>query len=613
MKRFIRKLFFSAVLVFIISSKVFAEDIDLDRIVVTSSRTEEDRSGVARKIDVVTEKDIERTQAKDLTQVLSEFTSVNISDYGELGATKTIRMRGSTASQVLVLVDGRPINNPRDGSAELSTIPLDNIEKVEVMHGPGSNLYGAGAMAGTVNIITKKPPKEKQETELYSSLGTFRTYTERFSHGARVSRLGYLITGEYQNSEGFRANSEFDAKDTNTKFEYELDENNTLTLNSGLYRNVAGSPGSITSSDIDDKQKNIKNYQDFNWIFKPNDAVAVSMKAYQNYDKLEFIENTAGSIFDIANNKDTHITKVRGCDLQLTKQLFENYLAISGFNYVGNFNNSTASAKHRYAVRAGYIENMLDVFDTLKLNFGARLDDYSNFGTETNPSASFLYSPGGNIKLHGSISRSFRAPTFNDLYWPDQGWANGNPNLKPEKGLTKEIAIQAEINKYLNSGLMYYRSDYDNLINWVDEAGVWKPKNVNSAAIGGIEFENELKITDNWGFGAGYTYLRAKDKDTNRYLIYQPKHKLDCSLRYKNLNDFTCELKGQFTDKRFHDADNAIKVKRFFILGFDISKKFKPGITCFASVDNFLNRKYQVIRNYPMPGFSLTSGLKLEF
>jgi outer membrane cobalamin receptor len=613
MAGFLKKLFIPAGLVLMMWSNASAEGVELDRIVITASRVEEDSGSVARNVDVVTRKDIERTQAKDLAELLTDFTSVNVSDYGGLGASKTIRMRGSTSSQVLVLVDGRPVNSPRDGQADLSAIPLDNIERVEIVHGPGSSLYGSGPMGGTVNIITRSPPKEKQKTEVYSSFGTFRTYTERLSHGARISGFGYLVSAGYQSSGGFRANTELESHDINAKFEYKLNDNNDIALNSGFYRSKLGAPGSISSPDADDTQKNTRNFLDASWSFKPDTTAAASMKVYQNYDRLEFNENTAGSLFDIAGKKDAHTTTVRGYDAQFSKRFSENYQGICGFNYVGNFNDSTSSAKHRYNVRAGYLENKVDIFGRLKLNFGARLDEYSNLGTQVNPSFNFLYSVNDALKLRGSISRSFRAPTFNDLYWPDEGWAKGNPGLKPEKGITKEMGVQTEVNKYVGFGLTYYRSDYDNLINWVERAGVWQPMNVNSAEIDGIELENKIKIADNWSVDTGYTYMRAKDADTRKYLIYQPRHKADCSLKYKGSHGLVCELKGQFTGKRFHDAENTIEVKRFYTVGFNVSKKCKSGVTYFAAIDNLLARKYNVIQDYPMPGFSFTGGLKAEF
>ena len=306
---------------------------------------------------------------------------------------------------------------------------------------------------------------------------------------------------------------------------------------------------------------------------------------------------------------------MRGYDLEINKQLFEIYRGIFGFNYVTNINDSTTSAKHEYTVRAAYLENKLDLFNEhLMLNFGARMDDYSNFGTQVNPSFSLLYQFNDKLKFTGLISRSFRAPTFNDLYWPDTGWERGNPNLKPEKGLTKELGFEAQVSKYLTTGITYYQNDYKQLINWVpDNSGVWTPTNISKAKIYGIEFMNKVKLSETLGINLDYTFLIAKDKDTHKYLIYQPKHKIDFAVSYKDLNGFILELKGQFTDKRYYNAGNTVKVKQFFILGLNASKKFKSVITIFSSINNMLNRKYEVMKDYPMPGFSFTGGLKAEF
>jgi outer membrane receptor for ferrienterochelin and colicins len=547
-----------------------------------------------------------------------------MSNYGGPGANTNIRMRGSTAAQVLVMVDGRPINNPRDGEVNLSDIPLDNVDRVEVVHGPGSSLYGSSAMGGVVNIITKQPPKVGQKTELYSSFGTVRTYIERLSQGARISNFGYLISGEYQSSQGFRPNSALNASNCNLKLEYELNNQNNVSLNSGFYKSKLGTPGSITSPDPDDKQNTLKRFFDFNWNFKPDERTGLSARAYQNYDRLEFLENSSDG-WNPDNQKDIHTTTVRGFSLQANKQLFDIYRLVAGLDHVKNMNDSTATAKHEYDVTAGYLENRLDLFDKkLSINLSARLDDYSNFDTQINPSLDFLYKFNDAIKFHGLISRSYRAPTFNDLYWPrtdyyDEhgvwtGAEEGNPNLRPEKGITSEFGAETKINKYITSSLTYYHSDYSQLIQWSkDSSKVWRPTNVSSATIDGIEFENKLFILDNLDLDFNYTYLMARDEDTHKYLVYQPKNKVDAILKYHDHSGLIVELKGQFTGIRYVDAANDDKVKSFFVLGISASKKFKTGITCFAYIDNLLNRKYQVIQGYPMPGFSFTGGLKAEF
>jgi len=610
MKNIIKKLIVLSLPLFFLPGIAFPQGLELDKIVVTPSRIEESSGDVGRVIDVVTSQEMESGGAEDLGDALTGLTSVNISTYGGPGTTENIRMRGSTAAQVLVMVDGRPVNNPRDGQVDLSTIPLEDISRVEVLHGPGSSLYGSSAMGGVVNIISKKPPKDGMKTEIYSSFGTARTYVERMLNGARISKFGYLISGGYQSSEGFRQNSEFNSKDCNLKLEYELNGENNLKLNSGFYKSRVGTPGStIWGIDEDDKLDTLKRFFDFNWGFKPDETTGISARAYQNYDRLEFIENST------TYDKNIHSTTVRGFDLQFDKQFMDGYGIVAGLNYVKNMNDSTTSAKHKYNVRAGYLENRLDLFDKkLNLNLSARVDDYSNFGTEFNPSLSALYKMSEGIKFHGSVSRSFRAPTFNDLYWPTTIWESGNPNLKPEKGITEELGVEARINSRLVSGLTYFHSDFKDLIQWSpDENWVWRPENVSSAAIDGIELENKIFISDNLDLDINYTYLVARDEDTHKYLVYQPMNKVDTCLRYRGYNGLTVEFKGQYTGHRFGNAANTDKVKHFFVLGISVSKKFKTGVTCFAHIDNLTNRKYQVIRGFPMPGFSFTGGVKAEF
>lgn len=605
----------------IIGAKLgWAEDIDLERIVVTPSRIEETYGESGRKVDIISSRDLKYLNPKNLSEALEETPSITINDYGSLGAQKTINMRGSTASQVLVLVDGRPINSPRSGDVNFSTISLDNIDRIEVMHGPASSLYGSSAMGGVVNIIAKQPPEKGQKTKLLSSFGTFRTYQEALSQGGRFGNFGYQLNSSYQSSEGHRDNSEFNAEDVNTKLTYALNPENKFTLQGGFYKDKLGTPGKITDFDIDDKQKNLKNFFDLNWSFKPDDRTGLSTKIYQNYDRLEFMENSNISSLDTSFGRATpldktiHTTKARGIDLQFSKQLFENYQGICGFNYVSNRNDSTASAKHEYTVRAGYLENQLNLTERFNIDFGARLDDYSNFGTQISPSLNLLYNLNDDSKLHFLLARSFRAPTFNDLYWPLSGGSEGNPNLQPEKGITAEFGIEKKFSKFLKIGLTYFRSDYDKLIKWQEDLDkISRPKNIDSAIIQGVEQELQINPFDNLEIDMGYTFLRAKDDKTGKFLTYQPEHKVNLTLLYKGPAGFNFGLKGEFVDRRFDKADNTISVKRYYVLGLRFNKKVNNSLDLFMNIDNLLDKKYQSRLGYPLPGFSLTGGAKIEF
>jgi len=587
-----------------------SNEINLSKIVVTPSRIEEQQGSTPAKVDVITMKEIYSSTSSDLTAPLTGLAGVNISDYGELGSAKSVRMRGSTAAQVLVMIDGRPINSPRDGKVDLSTVSLDNIEKVEVVHGPGSSLYGSSAMGGTVNILTKNPPKDGQKTEFFSSFGTFRTYNERLSHGARIGDFGYLLNTGYQYSNGYRKNSEFDSRDLNTKLEYALNSENSLDFNTGVFKSKKGTPGSTIYPDFDDKQNNLKNFQDLNWDFKPDESLAFSAKTYNNYDRLEYIDPTSGN--------DTHTTDSRGLNTQISKKFTDIFQGTYGFNYVTNLNNSTASGKYKYIVRAEYMENHLELLEKLKLNLGTRVDDYSNFGTQTNPSLGAVYSLNGKNSIRGSIARSFRAPTFNDLYWPYRDYGiygiyYGNPNLKPEKGITKEIGIDTRLYDKLAIALTYFRNDFTNLINWTPEGIIYSPKNVDKARMDGVEWENKLKLLQDFEFDLNYTFLRALDKNTHKDLTYQPRNKVDAAFKYHDINGFTCELTGQFTGRRFKDAENTDAVKKFYIFGLNLSQKINNNFTGFIWFKNVLNRKYEIIKDYPAPGFSTAAGIKAVF
>ena len=594
----------------------FADDIELGKIVVTPSRVEESYGSTSQQVDVITSKEIQSTLATDLSEVLSGVNSINISNYGGVGSLKNIQMRGATSSEVLVMVDGRPVNSPRDGQADLSMIPVDNIDRVEVVHGPGSSSYGSSAMGGTVNIITKSPP-DKPKTELLSSFGTFRTYVEQLSNGATVGNFGYIINGSYQSSQGFRTNSEFNAKNFDSKLEYKLNDYNQLGLNFGFYKNRSGVPGRINSPDIDDKQVNLNNFIDFKWGFKPDASTNASLRFYNTYDRLEFNPNSLDNPnFEFSTAKTVQSTQVRGIGLQVEKQFTEKYRLVTGLDYKANFNDSTETAKHKYTVFAPFIENQFDVTKDLKLSLNARIDNYSNFGTQVSPSFSAIYRLNPDIKFHAIISRSFRAPTFNDLYWNSAGMV-GNPNLKPEKGLTGEVGVEKRLNKRVLLGINYYRSKFTELIQWQpitsDPLSDWTVKNIGSVVIDGIELNSKVTLTDNIDADLGYSFLVARDDKTHKFIIYQPENKANLALNYKGPGGFTFQLEGQYTSKRFGDSSNDVKVKDFYVINMSASKKFKAGFTYFVSIDNLLNKKYQVIQGYPVAGFSITNGIKLKF
>ncbi len=585
---------------------VFAEDISLEKIVVTPSRNEASYKTVSQKVDVITAKEIETAAASNPSEALEQISSVNIKDYGGPGAKKIINIRGSTEKQVLVMMDGRPLTNAHSGDIDLSTIPVENIEKIEVVHGPASGLYGSSAMGGVVNIITKNPPRKGFKTTLYSGFGTFRTYTERLTHGGNLNKFGYLLTGDYKTSEGFRGHSESSAKDASIKMSYEFSDDNRLAFNSGFSRTDTESPGPKTNNTLDDYQKWLKSFLDLTWKTKIWDKLGIILKTYENHDRLEFTSRPIPLI------RSVHVTKTRGQDLQFDYQFAKFYKFLFGFNYAGNFDDSSVTGKHKYNVRSGFLQNQLELFNRLHVDFGGRIDDYSNFGTEVTPNIGLTYEIDEKTRIRILHGRSFRAPTFSDLYWDETSY-KGNPNLRPERGKSYEFGIEREFLDKLTLDLTYFRNDFKNLIKWqLGGDSVWRPQNINKANIQGLEFNGKLALNKNFDVNLEYTYQRPMNRVLHKDLPDQPRYKVNTTFGYHDNNGLRLCLKWEFTDRKFSNETNTLYVKRHFLLGLDASKKLNQRTTLFVSIDNLTNRTYEVVSGYPMPGFSIDAGLKFD-
>jgi len=589
--------------------KAQAEDVDLEKIVISASRVQENYNNISRKVDVITAKDIENAAASSPADVLRKINSVDIKDYGGPGAAKTVQIRGSTSSQVLIMMDGRPINNAHGGDVDLNTIPVENIARIEAVRGGASSLYGSSAMGGAINIITKKAPKKGARTTFTTSFGTYRTYLEQLTHGAGIGPFSYLITGDYKSSQGIRDHNEYTAKNASLKLGYEFSEDNAITLNSGFHKSNYEPPGSLTFPDYSDYQQQLKRFFDFYWNAKLFDVIGIFLRGYENYDRMEFTENP------MPLDKSTHVTKTRGWELQLDYKPFEFYRVIGGFNYVGNYDDSNVTRKHEYLLRAGYLQNQLEFLQgRLKSDFGARMDNYSNFKLQINPNINLLYKPSPKTRIRLSHSRSFRVPTFSDLYWPNDGWTEGNANLIPEKGKSYDFEIEKDIQDKVTLRLGYFRNDFSNMIKWdTDSTGLlWKPQNISKASIQGVEFESNIRFLENFQFKTGYTFQRPMSGNTGKFLTYQPQYKINNSLEYDNLSGTRVSLQADFVNREFFNEENTGYLKRYFILGMDASQKIGRYTTFFMSVDNMANAQYRTQNDYPMPGFSITGGLKLE-
>ncbi|MBU2541168.1 MAG: TonB-dependent receptor [Candidatus Omnitrophica bacterium] len=586
--------------------------IDLEKIVITPSRLKQEYRHSTQNISIITKEDIESEGKLEISEVLDLLPSVDILEYGSTGSTRAIHTRGASSSQVLTLVDGRPVNTPRDGLTDFNQIPLSNIERIEVLRGPLSSIYGANAVGGVINIITKSG-KEKKQTKSSSKFGSFNTKSVSLTHSNKIDKFDYFISSDYLASHGHRDNADYLSNNVNTKLGIELDADNHINTSFGYYNSEVGTPGLITNQDLDDRQETFKKYIDITYDGKMLEGQDIVLKVYQNFDRLEFIE-----AFDPLD-KDTQQTKVYGTDFQISQVLFDIYRSAIGLSFQEHRLNSSNSGKHSYSLKGTYFESETDIFNKGSLKFGARWDDYSNFGDRISPSASFNLWLFDKIKLHALAAKSFRAPTFNDLYWPQEDWGiwggvEGNSNLGPEKAISYEAGIGGYSLGRLKTDITYFMTDFDDLIEWtVDDSWWWRPENVSSASIRGAELETEFVTNDHFKANFNYTYLRAKNKDTKNWLIYRPRHLYKLKLTYSPVPRYELGLSGIYKTKRFSNASNTTFLKAYFIMNMNLSYKINDFAQILFETKNIFDRTYQEERDYSMPGRAFYSGFKLTF
>ena len=601
----------------IIENETEVDNLGLSRIVITASKIKQTYKNIPVNISIITSEDIEKSGATEITELLDMLPSVDILEYGSFGSTKSVHTRGASSSQVLTLINGRPTYTPRDGVTDFNQIPLSNIERIEVMRGPAATMYGANATGGVINIITKTGT-EKMQTEILNKYGSFRTKFASFSNGYKKDNFDYFISYDYLTSEGHRDQAFYRSQKPNVNLGYNLNDDNRISFSGGYYKSKVGTPGKSTGLDLDDRQVAKNKFIDLTWDGKIFENQDILVKVYHNIDRLEFIE-AYEPVSASDKDNDVHATKIYGVDLQFSQIWLDAFRTAFGGNFQLHKLNSTASNKHRYNLKALYFETETDLFDSIIFKFGARWDDYSNFGDRISPSVSFAVWLFNKIKLHGQIAKSFRAPTFNDLYWPREtspwgGGVEGNPNIKPEKATSFELGIGGYLFNIIKTDITAFITKSKDLIEWTaDDADWWRPANISSAKIKGIEFESVYNILDNLKLNFNYTYLDAKNLDTDKWLVYRPRSYYKLQLTYLPNTKLKIGLSGRYKTKRFTNASNSIAISPYFTMGADISYKVTENFELLLSGTNIFDRFYEEKEGYPMPGHAIMAGFRLKF
>lgn len=616
-----------------------------DDVTVTATRGHSLITEVPSSVNIVNQEEIELRNPQNLAEALQNVPGVTIKDYGGLGNTKSISLRGSSDSQVLVLLDGQRLNNPQSGSVDLNQISLEGIEKIEVVRGGNSALYGSDAIGGVINLISKKHNKNKSpvQSEVKIGTGSFELYTFEPSINIKLGDSRISTSYKYLSSKGNfpytdnygeiakRVNSDIESNNLYIGITKDFGDphyQRNISINYKHFNSEQGAPGTIEPYYYNARIWNRNNKLSAvlaGKIFNLYNSARLQSYYFDSWYKYHNDE-TAGAILS------RYKTRSIGNELQFASILGPNTTFTYGGGLRYDYNkdliikNENEQTTYYVFVVNESVFSLEKYIKTISFVPSLRFDTDSKYSNNiVSPKIGAIFNIGdtwqSSVKFN--IGKSYRAPTFNDLYWPEDAWTIGNPDLEPEYGTDWDAGIRLQLpfmnGIYIESS--YFESKMTNLIIW-QQIEKWMPLNVDKNRNRGVE--NNIKITpikDLLDITANYMYLDARNLSDspstyNKILVYRPKHTVNVSLTL-NKKPFRVNYQFNYTSRRFSDASNTIGniLKPYntsnvtFVYEVEL-KKVSTNIS--FQIKNILDHEYRVIKNMPVPGREYRMSLKIK-
>ena len=630
----IRRLFIVCCVILPSAVSMRAEEADslsvnrsLGELVVTGTRDETDVRHLSQTVSVIDRSVIEQSLQPSLLPVLTEqvpglfVTSRGVMGYGVSdGAAGGISLRGLSGGngRLMVLIDGHPQYAGIFGHPISDSYQSLLADRVEVLRGPASVLYGSNAMGGVVNIVTRKMHEDGVKTDLHAGYGSYNTLETELTNRIRKGRFSSVVSGSYNRTDGHRGNMQFEQYGGYAKLGYELADNWGTYADVNVTHFNATYPGPVSAPLLEGDQRITRGVVSFA-LENKYERTSGALSVFYNWGKHWINDGYTPSAGESPKDgRFNSFDNMMGVSLYQSAQFFKGNRITFGFDwfryggeawteYVKGENAGTRSDlvdKYENEV-AGYVDFRQDISRWLTLNAGLRVDHHSRVGTEWIPQAGVAFHLPKDMELKASATKGFRYPILREMYmFPPQ-----NPDLKPESMWNYEIAFSQQLfGGRLHYGLNLFYIDGKNLIMTLPNPNGGM-LNQNSGAIdnAGVELQAAYRINRCWSVDANYSYLHMKSP-----VIAAPEHKLYAGTNFTkgrwNVSSGIQYIAGLYTA-----VGDKPQTEDFVLWNVRGSFRATEWLSVWARGENLLAQRYEINAGYPMPKATFEGGVHLEF
>jgi vitamin B12 transporter len=631
MGKFLKMIVFVAVLT--LPSVAFCQPVedDVTEVVVTATRLETPVDEVSGTILVVSAEEIEEKQARTVADALSGLPGIDLVRQGGPGKSSSVLLRGGNTRFTLVMIDGVEVNDPSnpERTFDFAHFPTGDIERIEVLFGPQSTLYGSDAIGGVINIITRKAQGQPHLTAELET-GSFKTFRKSAALKGRSGNVRWSLSADHVDSEGISAAS---AADGNT----EKDGYENLSLSGSLGLEMGG--GSLLQIDVRSIDAgNELDYGGGSGGDDPNftgDAEQLLLGARLTVFPAEIWELSAGVSKNVHERHDLNEPDpVRNFTMELDfegksekVELVNNlYLKDSSTltfgvdseketgestffsDEFGPF--SSALPEETARIDGIFLQEQYTAKSGLALTLGVRGDDHSDFGRETTYRAGISVPVSSRTRFRTVYGTGFRAPSIDQLFNPDYG----NPDLTAERSRGWDVGLETEIGENVDASLAYHLTRYDDLIAWFDADGdpnTWDDgsyENISTAETEGVDLSLDARH-GNISLGITGSWLRTED-DQGEELLRRPETRWGTRIGCDLTERVTLTTDAVYVGDRKDWGD--VTLESYTLVNLAGSWRLSGGLTVFGRIQNLFDEEYEEAGGYGTPGKAVYVGFRAD-